>query len=211
MAANRKLKQQGSHPEAPKRKTGVNSTATESKVPSSDEDMNDDQDMKSMMKTMMGMMKDVTKDLSDVKERVTESMTTASRAVDTANQVASAVSELSTSMKKDIAHIDTRVTKLAADSAVTKAQVASLQSDVEKIMGKGHGQTDGGGGKVEAGGGKGGGKVAGKGGGKDAGKDAKRREERKRTIFFSNFADETQEDDIISTINEQLAGGKDGI
>ena len=98
--ASRQLQQQNSHPDAPHRRVGKNGTSADIRVPGSDDDLNEDEDVKTMMRTMMGMMKGVTKDLGDVKERVTESMATAERAVNTANQVASTVSYLQTAVKK---------------------------------------------------------------------------------------------------------------
>ena len=201
----RKLRAQSSHPDAPRRKTAANSSGNDHPVPSSGEDMSDDaeaENVQGMFKEMMRMMEANNKKIDEVKDSVAESLKTAEKAVSTVDKAVSAVIDLKASMKDELGRLDGKVVKLAADSAETKAKIASLEAEVDKIISNSHDFSAGGGGKGGGGGGKGNGK--GKGGGKDTGKDAKKRDERKRTVKFSNFPDDTQEDEIIASIRDRL-------
>ena len=110
-------------------------------------------------------------------------------------------------VQQTLAAFDSKMIKVGADSAEVNAKLMSLQSDVENIQNGRTGLLDGGSGGGGGGEGKGqglGGGGGGKGSGKGMGKDAKKLDERKRTLVFSNFPEDTQDTDIISFIKETL-------
>lgn len=170
----RKLKQHGSHPDSPEKKK-----ALEVKVPSDDDDMQDDEEnVKTMFRSMMGLMKEVQKDVKDVKQGTKEAKDIAAHAVKTAVEANQAVQALEKRAKED--------------TDKTRKSISALEATVQAMKiddVKGSRTTS---------------PAAGKGFGKGGGKEDKKREERSRTIVFSNFPEDTQEVEIISMIESKM-------
>ena len=194
----RELRAQGSHPDAPSKKLAAVESGVEGiGVPNSD-DMEEEIDVQQMFWSMMTMIKKVEKDVSDVKGVVGEAKGMAERAV-------AEVKELKQQLNEDVERIDSNVSNIQKDTAQTKEKLSALQSEVLQLKeGKFGGPVS----RLSAGSG---GKGSGKGSGKDDGKGLKRLEERKRTLIFTNFPDDTQEDDIIKAIRDKIGGSIDDV
>ena len=166
--------------------------AAEVEVPSSDtEGAEEVKDVRNMFKMIM-----------QQSERMVSMMTTVQDEVKSSKQqTIDALDEFKTDVKKDIGRLDSNIVNLTSEHEDTKANIASLRSEFDlfksTIGGKGDGKGKGKTGKD--GGGKGDGKT---------GKEVQRLDERKRTVVFSNFPNDTQEDEIIKMINDKVQSAR---
>ena len=177
----RKLKAESSHPESPAKK---NPSAADVEVPSSD-DMEDTRDVKSMFMGMMQMMKSVKSEMNDLKHSTKTSV----------DDIKSEVKEV----KQDIERVESSMDNLTAEHDETKARMVSLSTELAAIKTK-LDQPSGANSKS-----------TGVTGGKAGGKSAKKEVDKKRTLRFSNFPNDTQENDIIHFIEDKLTSVKDNI
>ena len=175
--SGRKLKQHGSHPDSPEKKKAP---CTETKVPSVDDDMQGEEEtVKTMFRSMMGLMKEVQKDVKDVKQGTKEAKDIAAHAVKTAVEANKAVQALEKRAKEDTDKTRKSISALEATVQAMKIDDVKGSRTTTPL-------------------------AAGKGFGKGGGKEDKKREERSRTIVFSNFPEDTQEVEIISMIESKM-------
>ena len=176
-SAPRKLKAVGSHPEAPNRKSsGSKGTeAAEVKVPSDTEGVDDVDDVKTMFKMMMRQSEKMVNMMTTVQDEVKSSK----------QQTAAVIDEFKKDVKEDIERLDNNIDNLTNQHEETRANLVALRSEFDQIKSTAGTKGDG------------------KGTGK-TGKDVQRMGERKRTVVFSNFPNDTQADDIIKMINDKV-------
>jgi hypothetical protein len=167
----RKLKAEGSNPEAPTKK----SYKTSEEI---DDDEFDESDVKGMFKALMHQMRNVT-----------GAVETATKMAAEAKQAASDAKEAATIAQNEVGHIRQDMETLKAE--VKELQAESSKKAVRETVADAI-SSFGGAGLTQ-------------GFGKGGGKDAKKREDKSKTLVFSNFPSETQEDDIIRKITEIVA------
>jgi hypothetical protein len=180
--AGRELKAHGSHPEAPDRKKSARGVEGEPRMETEGTPPEWAKELKTMMMTLMPMVGKV----ESIMQTVAEVKTVAQEARDEASEAKEATSMLET----DVAMLKAELTKLKG---------TTLKHVEVGVVGAGAGSSSGGGAAVP------------KGYGKGGGKNEKRQEEKSRTVVFSNFANESQEEDIIRKITEYVASAKDDI